>query len=78
MLGGNAEVRASAYAAGMEDVDGPGLVPKLVLGGIAVFVVLTVIGWVVGALLSLLRLAVVVAVAVGVIWAIGSARAGRT
>lgn len=62
----------------MDDADDDiGLVPKLVLGGIAVFVVLTVIGWVIGAVLSVLRLLALVLVIVGVIWAIGSARANR-
>lgn len=61
----------------MDDADDLGLVPKLVLGGIAVFVVLTVIGWIIGAVLSVLRLLALVLVIVGVIWAIGSARADR-
>lgn len=61
----------------MDDADDIGLVPKLVLGGIAVFVVLTVIGWIIGAVLSVLRLLALVLVIVGVIWAIGSARADR-
>lgn len=58
----------------MEDAE-LGLAPKLVLAGIAVFVALTVIGWVIGAVLAVLRLLAVVAVVVAVIWAVGSARA---
>lgn len=53
---------------------GSALVPKLVLGGIAVFVALTIIGWVVGAIISVLRTIAVVAVVIAVIWALTSAR----
>lgn len=51
-----------------------GLVPKIVLAGIAVFVALTVIGWIVGAIISVLRALAVVAVVLGVIWAVFAAR----
>lgn len=51
-----------------------GLVPRLVLGGIALFVALTVIGWIVGAVLAVLRTLIVVAVVVGVVWAVLAAR----
>ena len=47
----------------LDDDSGPGLLTKVVLAGIAAFVVLTVIGWIVGALISALRIIVVVAVA---------------
>ncbi len=53
---------------------GSSLVPKIVLAGIAAFVVLTIIGWIVGAVISLLRVVAVVAVIIGVIWAIAAAR----
>lgn len=55
---------------------GSSLVPKLVLGGLAVFVALTIIGWVVGAIISVLRTLAVIAVVVAVIWALTSARGG--
>lgn len=51
-----------------------GLVPRLVIGGIVVFVALTVLGWVVGAVLAVLRTLVVVAVLAAVIWAVLAAR----
>ena len=50
------------------------LAPKLVLGGIAVFMALTVVGWVVGAILSVLRTLAVLAVIVAVVWALIAAR----
>lgn len=51
-----------------------GLVPKIVLAGIVVFVALTVIGWIVGAIISVLRTLAIVAVVIGVIWAVFAAR----
>lgn len=52
----------------------PSLVPKIVLWGIAIFLALTVIGWIVGAIISALRALAVVAVVIAVIWAITAAR----
>ena len=46
----------------------PRLLPTLVIGAVGVFVALTVIGWVVGAVLAALRTALVVLAIVGVIW----------
>lgn len=46
------------------------LVPKLVIGGVVVFVALTVLGWIVGAIISVLRLLAIVVVVGGVIWAL--------
>ena len=57
--------------------DGPGVLPKLIIGGLAVIVALTVIGWIIGAILSILRIVVIVVVAGAVIYAIGSARSDR-
>ncbi len=59
--------------------DGPrsGILPTLIIGGVAVIVALTLIGWVIGAILSVLRLVVIVVVAGAVIYAIGSARSDR-
>jgi hypothetical protein len=51
-----------------------GLVPRLVVGGVVVFVALTVIGWVVGAILAVLRTLVVVAVIAAVVWAVFATR----
>lgn len=55
----------------------PRLLPALVLFGVAVVVGLTVLGWVIGAILSIVRLIVIVVVAVLVVWAIASARSDR-
>lgn len=55
----------------------PRILPTLILGGLAVVVALTVLGWVIGAVLAVLRGLVVVAVAVAVIWAVLAARADR-
>ena len=51
-----------------------GLVPRLVIGGVIVFAALTVIGWVVGAVLAVLRTLVVVAVIAAVVWAVFASR----
>lgn len=51
-----------------------GLVPRLVIGGLVVFAALTVIGWVVGAVLAVLRTLLVVAVIVAVLWAVLASR----
>jgi len=72
-------VDAGAYPRGMDDRTEPptstaGLVPKIVLAGIAVFVALTVIGWIVGAIIAVLRTLAIVAVVVAVIWAVLAAR----
>lgn len=68
-----------AYPRGMDDRTEPptwsaGLVPKIVLAGIVVFVALTVIGWIVGAVLAVLRTLAVVAVVGAVVWAVLAAR----
>lgn len=52
----------------------PSLVPRIILWGVAIFMALTVIGWIVGAVISVLRTLAVVAVVIVVIWAITSAR----
>lgn len=51
------------------------LLPKVVIGGVVVFVALTVLGWIVGAIISVLRFLAVVVVVVAVIWALLAARA---
>jgi hypothetical protein len=51
-----------------------GLVPKIVLAGVVVFVALTIIGWIVGAIIAVLRTLAIVAVVIGVIWAVFAAR----
>lgn len=53
---------------------GGGLVPKIVLAGVVVFIALTIIGWIVGAIIAVLRTLAVVAVVVAVIWAVVVAR----
>ncbi len=49
------------------------LVPKLVLYGLAAFVALSVLGWIVGAVIGLLRVVVVLAVIGGIVWAVSRA-----
>ncbi|HEU5084580.1 MAG TPA: hypothetical protein VFU14_14650 [Acidimicrobiales bacterium] len=49
---------------------GSSLVPKIVIGAVVVFVALTVLGWIVGAIISVLRFLAVVVVVVAVIWAL--------
>lgn len=51
-----------------------GLIPRIVVGGIVVFVALTVLGWVVGAILAVLRTLLGVAVVVAVVWAVLASR----
>ncbi len=62
---------------GSPDGRRPGILPTLIVGGLAVIVALTIIGWVIGAILSILRVVVIVVVAGAVIFAIGSARSDR-
>ncbi len=62
---------------GSPDGSRPGILPTLIIGGLAVIIALTLIGWVIGAILSILRLVVIVVVAAAVIFAIGSARSDR-
>lgn len=44
--------------------------PKILIGGVVAFVAVTVLGWIVGAILSVLRFLAIVAVVVGVVWAL--------
>ena len=55
----------------------PRLLPTLLVGGVAVIVALTVIGWVVGAVLAALRALVVVAVVVLAGWTLLRVAADR-
>ena len=55
----------------------PRLLPTLLVGGLAVIVALTVIGWVVGAVLAALRALVIVAVVVLAGWALLRVAADR-
>ncbi|WP_436794878.1 hypothetical protein [Actinospongicola halichondriae] len=55
----------------------PRILPSLVLMIVGVLVALAVVGWVIGAVLSLLRLLFVVGVAVAIIWAIVASRSDR-
>lgn len=49
----------------------------LIVGGLVVVVGLTVLGWIIGTILSAVRFLVIVAVAVAVILTIASARSDR-
>lgn len=60
----------------MADESAP-LLPRIIIGAIAIFAALTVLGWIIGAILNVLRLAALVAIVIAVIWAIGSARSNR-
>ncbi len=51
-----------------------GLVPRILIGGVILFVALTVIGWVVGTVLAVLRSLLVVAVIAAVVWAVLASR----
>ncbi len=51
-----------------------GLVPRILIGGVILFVGLTVIGWVVGTVLAVLRSLLVVAVIAAVVWAVLASR----
>lgn len=59
------------------DESPPRILPTLVLGGVALLVLITVVGWVIGAILSILRLILLVVVAAAVIWAIVAGRGDR-
>lgn len=68
-----------AYPRDMDDRTEPptwsaGLVPRIVLAGIVVFVALTVLGWIVSAALAVLRTLAVLAVVGAVLWAVLAAR----
>ena len=51
-----------------------GLVPRILIGGVILFVGLTVIGWVVGTVFAVLRSLLVVAVIAAVVWAVLASR----
>lgn len=55
----------------------PRILPTLILGGVALIVAITVLGWVIGAVLAVVRLVLVVGVAVAVIWAVLAMRSDR-
>lgn len=52
----------------------PRILPTLILGAVGVFAALTVVGWVIGAIVSALRTAVVVVALGAIIWALVSSR----
>lgn len=55
----------------------PRILPTLVLWGVGLLIVITVAGWVIGAILSVLRLALLVAIVAAVIWALVAGRGDR-
>lgn len=55
----------------------PRILPTLILVGVALILAITVLGWVIGAVLAVVRFVLVVAVAVAVIWAILAIRGDR-
>lgn len=63
---------------GMDRTEPPartmGLVPRIVVAGVVLFAALTVIGWVVGTVLAVLRSLLVVAVIVAAAWAVLASR----
>ena len=56
------------------DSSPPRILPMLVLWGVGLLVAITVVGWVIGAILSVLRLVLVVVIAGAVIWALVASR----
>ena len=48
----------------------PRLLPTLVLGGIVLFAALTVVGWVIGAVMAALRAVVLLVVVAAAVWAL--------
>ena len=64
---------------GMDDRTEPtaptlGLVPRLIIGGLILFVAITVIGSIVGAILAVVRTVLIVAVVAAVLWAVLASR----
>lgn len=55
----------------------PRILPTLVLWGVGLLVAITVVGWVIGAILAVLRLVLLVAIAGVVIWALFASRGER-
>lgn len=51
-----------------------GIVPRIAVAGVVLFLALTVIGWLVGAILAVLRTLLVVAVIAAVLWTVLSSR----
>lgn len=75
----SARPAAATYPHLMDDRTEPpswsaGLVPRIVVAGVVIFVALTVIGWVVGTILAVLRTLLVVGVIAAVVWAVVAAR----
>lgn len=52
----------------------PRILPSLVLGVVGVVVALMIVGWIIGTIFSLLKMAFVVGAAIAVIWAIMASR----
>lgn len=68
-----------AYPRAVDDRTEPpkrstGLLPRILIAGIVVFVALTVIGWVVGAVIAVLRTLAVIVVVAAIIWAVLASR----
>jgi hypothetical protein len=55
----------------------PRILPTIVVGGLALFAALTVIGWIVGAVLAALRAMVVLAIVVAAVWVLVAGRRER-
>lgn len=55
----------------------PRILPALILGGVALILAITVLGWVIGAILAVVRFVLIVAVAIAVIWAVLALRSDR-
>lgn len=65
------------YRGGMDVDRPPRLMPSLVLAVVGVIVALMIVGWIIGAIFSLLKFVFVVGAALAVIWAILSSRLRR-
>jgi hypothetical protein len=55
----------------------PRLLPSLVLAVVAVIAAFVVLGWIIGAIFSILKFVLLVGGAIAVIWAVLAARADR-
>ncbi len=61
----------------MSDESPPRLLPTLVLWAVGIIVVISIVGWIIGAVFSAIRSLLLIGIAVAVIWAIVSSRADR-
>lgn len=66
-----------AYPRHVPDESRPSILPTIVVGSLVLVVGLTVLGWLISAVLTVVRTVVIVAIVVAVLWALVAARADR-